>query len=70
MYDIYVRYVALPYKTEAVVLPNDDTTFDIYINTQISQKKQKEALKHEIRHIKKDHLYNEDPVVINESEAG
>ena len=66
---IYVRYVALPRKIEAVVLPNDDSSFDIYINSVLCDYVQRKALQHEIRHIKENHLYNSDPVVINERDA-
>lgn len=67
---IYVRYVLMPRCVDAVVTPNDDCTFDIYINSNLCIEKQKRALEHELAHIKMDHLYNEDPVIINEREAG
>lgn len=70
MFDVFVRYVPFPTATEAVLIPNDDATFDIYINSHICQAKQKAALEHEIEHLKRDHLYNGDPVVKNEKEAG
>lgn len=70
LFDVYVRYLPFPTTTEAVVIPNDDATFDIYLNSKICEDKQKAALAHELEHIKRDHLYNEDPVVKNEREAG
>jgi transcriptional regulator with XRE-family HTH domain len=49
--------------------PCDDGTFDIYINSRLPDKCQETALTHELEHIKKDHFYNYDSVVINEMVA-
>jgi len=67
---IIVRYIPLPYTIYGVTLPNDNGDFSIYINSNISDQKQKEAVEHEIKHIELDHFYNEDPVRLNELEAG
>jgi len=67
---IFVRTVALPRGVRAVVLPNDDGTFDIYINARLPEELQRAALQHELKHIRKDHFYNDDPVWLNEKEAG
>ena len=66
----FVRLIPLPPAVEGVTIPNDDGTFDIYINSRLPLEKQGSVLVHEIQHIKKDHFYNEDPVWINEAEAG
>ena len=66
----FVRLVSLPPAVEGVTVPNDDGTFDVYINSKLSLEKQGQVLMHELEHIKKDHFYNEDPVWINEAEAG
>lgn len=55
----FVRCVPLPRCAEAVTIPNDDGTFDIYINNCLSACKQTAALKHELSHIKRDHFYND-----------
>ena len=68
--DIFVRMIPLPVTVPAVVLPNDDGTFDIYINAALPEELQHRALRHELRHINQDHLYNNDPVWLNEQEAG
>ncbi len=68
--DIFVRYVEFPDSVRAVTIPNDDCTFDIYINICLPDELQICALQHELQHIKKDHFYNDDPVWINEKEAG
>lgn len=53
---------------KAVTLPNDDCTFDIYVNSRISTNAQLTALEHELCHIEKDHFYN-DVAEIEEIEA-
>ena len=68
--NIFVRLVSLPVSVRAVTLPNDDYTFDIYINSNLPQELQQKALEHELKHIRKDHFYNDDPIWLNEKEAG
>ena len=68
--NIFVRMIPLPEAVRAVTLPNDDGTFDIYINSNLPEELQQKALQHELEHIYKDHFYNEDPVWVNEVEAG
>lgn len=69
--NIFVRLIRFPSAAvRAVTLPNDDGTFDIYINERLPEELRQKALEHELKHIRKDHFYNEDPVWINEEEAG
>lgn len=65
----FVRFLPLPSSVEGVVLPNDDGTYDIYINTNLPIERQEAVLRHELAHIKKDHLYSDDPIRIIEAEA-
>lgn len=67
---IFVRHIQLPGTVRAVTLPNNDGTFDIYINSTLPEELQQKALDHELKHIRKDHFYNSDPVWLNEKEAG
>lgn len=68
--DYYVRYVALPHTVEGLTIPNNDGTFDIYINAELPDTVQKETLAHELRHIRKDHFYNDTtPLTQMEAEA-
>ena len=57
MTDTYVRLVPLPVKVEGVTLPNDDGSFDVYINSRLSPARQQETLEHELRHIRQAHFY-------------
>lgn len=57
--DYFVRYVEFPSKVEGVTIPNDDGTFDIYINSVFCEKRKQEILGHELRHILENHFYND-----------
>ena len=46
MTDAYVRLVPLPVKVEGVTLPNEDGSFDVYINSRLSPARQQETLEH------------------------
>ena len=67
---IFVRLIPLPIAVRAVTLPNNDGTFDIYVNADLPEELQNKALEHELEHINRDHFYNDDPVWLNEQEAG
>ena len=67
---IFVRIISLPKAVHAVTIPNDDGTFDVYVNSNMPEELQHRWLNHELRHIRKDHFYNDDPVWLNEQEAG
>lgn len=68
-WDIFVRYIPLPSSVEGVTIPCEDGTFCVYINVNLCQDKKQFTLEHELRHIRKDHFYNCDPVIYNELEA-
>ena len=69
MTDTYVRLVPLPAKVEGVTLPNDDGSFDIYINSRLSPSLQQETLAHELRHIRQEHFYLDLPIERMERQA-
>lgn len=68
--DYFIRSIFFPESVRAVTLPNDDGTFDIYVNAGLPEELQHQAIDHELAHIRKDHFYNDDPVWCNEQEAG
>lgn len=71
MIDVFIRYVKLPPHINGLTVPNDDGTFDVYINSTLCQKRQQGALRHETEHIKKDHFYDDiKPIELVEHEAG
>ena len=69
MTDTFVRLVPLPVKVEGVTLPNDDGSFDIYINARLSPARQQETLEHELRHIRHEHFYLDMPIARMERQA-
>jgi len=69
LFDIFVRYINLPSTVRGVTIPNEDDTFNIYINSTLCIEKQKKALNHELEHIKRNHFYDEEPVIKNEIQA-
>lgn len=58
--EYYVRFVTLPATIDGVTVPNNDGSFDIYLNDRISPQRQREKLCHEISHIMQDHFYRDD----------
>lgn len=67
---IFVRRLYnLPLTVRGVTTPNPDGTFSVYINAALPPEVQEAALQHEVYHIEHDHMYNLDPVAVNEREA-
>lgn len=57
MIDYYVRLVALPQAVEGVSVPNNDGSFDVYINSLLGEQRRQEVLEHELNHIRREHFY-------------
>ena len=56
--DFHVRRVKFPNNANwAAVTPNDDGTFDVYVNECVDDEKQVQAFLHELRHIERGHFY-------------
>ena len=67
----YIRPLhQLPVSVEAVTVMDSDGNYNVYVNTKLTADKQQQAYSHEIRHIRLQHFYNFDPIVVNEIEAG
>lgn len=67
--DYFVRFVDLPLSIGGFVMPNDDTTFSVYINARHTEARQLISYIHEVRHIQHDDFYNGKPIYIIEREA-
>lgn len=65
---IFIKGAELPAKVRGTVAMVQDDFF-VYVNTVLSPECQQRAAHHELQHIKKDHFYNSEPVVVNELEA-
>lgn len=68
--EYFIRRVEFPNRSvRAATFPNDDGTFDIYVNTLLSESEQQRALEHELRHIRLGHFYSDAPLAEKEAEA-
>ena len=67
---IIIRGIVFPEKVKGVTVTDPNGDFNVYINIKLSEDEQQKAAAHELRHIELDHLYDSDPVIINELEAG
>lgn len=59
----------MPYRVDGVTIPNDDGSFDIYVNANHSFARQQIEIEHELRHIRNDHFYAEESVGALEADA-
>ena len=69
MTDYFMRLVELPATVEGVTVPNDDGSFDIYINSRLPEARRKSVLAHELRHIELEHFSLELPAELMERQA-
>ena len=70
MSDYYIRRLDFPNRSvKAATFPNDDGSFDIYLNTLYPEPVQEAALHHELEHIRLGHFYSEKPIREKENEA-
>lgn len=68
--DYYVRVVHMPNQsTPAILCPNADGTYDIYIDDRADKEHQLATLLHEIRHIKLCHFESGAPIDLIERQA-
>ena len=68
--EYYIRRLPFPNRSvKAATFPNDDGTFDIYLNTLYPEAVQEQALRHELEHIRLGHFYSDKPIAEKEAEA-
>ncbi len=61
--DYCVRFIPFPVNSVGgMVTPNDDGSFSVYINSNLSVESQKKALDHELEHIRRGDFWNGLPV--------
>ena len=65
--DYFVRYKELPKGIHAFVMPNDDSTFSVYIDPRRSYDQQREDYRHEVKHIENNDFYNGEPIQLVEN---
>ena len=54
-----IHLLPFPPAVLAAVVALDDGTYDVFLNDALSLDLQRKALRHELRHIDKGHLYND-----------
>ncbi len=68
--EYYIRRLDFPNRSvKAATFPNDDGSFDIYLNTLYPESTQEAALRHELEHIRLGHFYSDKPIREKEAEA-
>lgn len=68
---VFVHRIALPMAVKGVTIPeNESGDYIVFINDNLCQTAQREALTHELNHIKKDHFRDIIHVIDAEQEAG
>lgn len=56
--DVFIRLVDFPATVNAVIVPNCDDTYNIYVNSRLSEDEQRIALEHELYHLRREHLWS------------
>lgn len=60
--DYFVRIVKFPVPIGGLVSPNEDGTFNIYINDDFPPDRRLKSYIHEVSHIENNDFYNEKPI--------
>ena len=58
--DYFIRIADFPVGVHGFVVPNDDGTFSVYINARDSHVRQRQACKHEKKHIARNDFSRDD----------
>ena len=52
---IFVRYIKLPRGVRGATVTNNDGTVNVYINELLSDNRERQAIEHELKHIRDNH---------------
>ena len=69
MDEIVCRVIELPSRVNAVTVVDENGDFNVYVNSHLSYDEQRNAYKHECRHIRKHHFHSHKSVEKCEQEA-
>lgn len=64
--DYVIRTAVLPPRIDGCVVSNADGCHTIVVNENVCEKRRKEAVRHELDHIRNDDLYSCEPVSVIE----
>jgi hypothetical protein len=68
MNDIFIRLTQFPDRVKAMTVVDENSDYNIYINSTLSQDEMKKAYLHELQHIEKKHFDKEISVAQAEGE--
>lgn len=68
MNDIFIRMTELPNRVKAMTVVDENSDYNIYVNSALSQDEMKKAYLHEIQHIEKKHFDQDTSVTKAEGE--
>lgn len=66
-FDYFVYFVQLPKGIRAMLIPNDDATFSMYLDPRRSWEQLIDDWEHEIWHILRNDFYNDKPIWVVEA---
>ena len=69
MDNINVTVMDMPLIIRGMTKLNEDNFYNIFINAKYSYEEQKKILKHELKHIEKDHFFSDKSIQECENEA-
>lgn len=58
MGDIFVRFLAFPYRTKGVTIVDANADYNVYINSHLDPYRARKAYLHELEHIKQGHFWS------------
>ena len=67
--DYYIRIVKLPEGIKAMIIPNDDSTFSLYLDSRRTWEQWLDDWEHEIWHLLRNDFYNGLPIYRVEGRA-
>ena len=61
-----VRVLDLPIGVKGMVCESPDGHYNVYLNARYNWETQRQAMRHELRHIARDDLHNKQPIKVVE----
>lgn len=65
--DYYIRIIKLPEGIKAMIIPNDDGTFSMYLDSRRTWEQWLDDWEHEVWHILRNDFYNGQPIWVVEA---
>lgn len=64
--DYVIRFVSLPHDVQGFTTYDEEARANIYINSEISEREQRKAISHELKHVLKSDAFTEESIRIIE----